>query len=150
MLTSRHAFERKKYHCGGHSWLGGLITKQLKKWMKAVFLLCCYGYIFHGTGNSAQLCQNFGILGGGGVEHPNPPLGTPLATCSSETSELGYLHSLSTEMVITLATNAKETRKHERLPPVFVCSYMYEWECLSSSAHHAGLIGRGNFPLFCR
>jgi hypothetical protein len=24
-------------------------------------------YIFHGTGNSAQLCQNFGIISGGGV-----------------------------------------------------------------------------------
>jgi hypothetical protein len=25
----------------------------------------CYGYIFHGTGISAQLCQNFGISKGG-------------------------------------------------------------------------------------
>jgi hypothetical protein len=25
----------------------------------------CYGCIFHGAGNSAQLCQNFGISGGG-------------------------------------------------------------------------------------
>jgi len=32
--------------------------------VKAVFLLGCYGCIFHGTGNSAQLCQNFGISGG--------------------------------------------------------------------------------------
>src|SRR5215510_6315541 len=29
-----------------------------------IFLLGCYGCIFHGTGNSAQLCQNFGISGG--------------------------------------------------------------------------------------
>jgi hypothetical protein len=34
--------------------------------------------MFHGTGNSAQLCQNFWISGGGGVESPKPPLGTPL------------------------------------------------------------------------
>ena len=40
--------------------------------MKAVFLLGRYGCVFHGTGNSAQLCQNFGISGGG-VEHPKPP-----------------------------------------------------------------------------
>jgi hypothetical protein len=31
------------------------------KWVKLVFLLGYYGCIFHGTGNSAQLCQNFGI-----------------------------------------------------------------------------------------
>ena len=61
MLTSRHALERKKNTTvGGHSWRRGLFTKQLKKWVKAVFLLGCYGCIFHGTGNSAQLCQNFG------------------------------------------------------------------------------------------
>ena len=39
--------------------------------VKAVFLLGCYGCIFHGTGNSAELCQNFGISGG--FEHPKPP-----------------------------------------------------------------------------
>jgi hypothetical protein len=33
------------------------------KWIKPVFWLRGYGCpsIFHGTGNSAQLCQNFGI-----------------------------------------------------------------------------------------
>jgi hypothetical protein len=74
MLTSRHALEReKKYHCGGDSWRGGLFTKQLKKRVKAVFLLGCYWCIFHGTGNSAQLCQNVGISGGGGVWTPQKP-----------------------------------------------------------------------------
>ena len=71
MLMSRHALERKKYHCGGHSWRGGFFTKQLKKWVKDVFLLGCYGCIFHGTGNSAHLCQNFGIPGG--LNTPTPP-----------------------------------------------------------------------------
>jgi hypothetical protein len=28
--------------------------------------------IFHGTGNSARICQNFGIISGGGL---NPPSG---------------------------------------------------------------------------
>jgi hypothetical protein len=37
------------------------------KLVKSVFLLGCYRCIFHGTGNSGQLCQNFGISGGGGV-----------------------------------------------------------------------------------
>jgi hypothetical protein len=32
----------------------------------------CYGCIFHGTVNSAQLCQNFGISVGRGFEHPEP------------------------------------------------------------------------------
>ena len=74
MLTSRHALERKKNTTvGGHSWRGGLFTKQLKKLVKAAFLLGCYGCIFHGTGNSGQLCQNFGISGVGGFEHPKPP-----------------------------------------------------------------------------
>jgi hypothetical protein len=31
----------------------------------------CYVRIFNGTGNSAQLCQNFGISGG--LNHSNPP-----------------------------------------------------------------------------
>jgi hypothetical protein len=42
------------------------------KWMKPIFLLGCYGCIFHGTGNSVQPCQNFGISGGGGWAPPNP------------------------------------------------------------------------------
>jgi hypothetical protein len=32
--------------------------------------------MFNGTGNSAQLCQNFGISGGGGFEHPPPRYAT--------------------------------------------------------------------------
>jgi hypothetical protein len=36
----------------------------------------CYGCIFHGTGNSAQLCQDGGFSEGG-LNPPNPP-GTPL------------------------------------------------------------------------
>jgi hypothetical protein len=39
--------------------------------------LALVGCIFHGTGNSAQLCQNFGISRGG-LNTPTPPLGTPL------------------------------------------------------------------------
>jgi hypothetical protein len=31
--------------------------------------------IFHGTGNSARLCQNFGIISVGGFEPPKPPSG---------------------------------------------------------------------------
>jgi hypothetical protein len=34
--------------------------------------------IFHGTGNSARLCQNFGIWGGFEPQPPSPTLGTPL------------------------------------------------------------------------
>jgi hypothetical protein len=34
------------------------------KWMKPVFWLCCYGCIFHETGNSAHLYWNFGISSG--------------------------------------------------------------------------------------
>jgi hypothetical protein len=48
--------------------------------VKPVFLLGCYGCIFHGTGNSAKLFQNFGFFfwggGGGGLTPPTP--GTPL------------------------------------------------------------------------
>ena len=58
--------------------------------MKAVFLLGCYGCIFHGTGNSAQLCQNFGISGrgGGGFE---PPQTLPrYATVSHQVSRCVY------------------------------------------------------------
>jgi hypothetical protein len=37
---------------------------------ETVFLLGCYGFIFHGSRNLAQL-RNFG--GGGGLNPPNPP-----------------------------------------------------------------------------
>jgi hypothetical protein len=56
------------------------------KWMKPIVWLRCYGCIFHGTGNSAQLCQNFGISGGwgGGLTTQTLPLGTPLSTANSQ------------------------------------------------------------------
>jgi hypothetical protein len=56
--------------------LASQIQQFSKKWVKPVFLLGCYGFIFHGTGNLAQLFQNFG--NSGGFEPPNTPLGTPL------------------------------------------------------------------------
>ena len=65
--------EKKKYHCRGDSWRRRLFTKQLKKWVKAVFLLGCYGCVFHGTGNSAQLCKNIGNFGGGVEPPPQTP-----------------------------------------------------------------------------
>jgi hypothetical protein len=73
-LFLRHVmpWRKTKYHCGGDSWRWGLFTKQLKKWVKVVFLLGCYGRIFHGTGNSAELCPNFGISGEG-LNTPKPP-----------------------------------------------------------------------------
>jgi hypothetical protein len=33
------------------------------------------GCIFHGIGNSARLCQNFGIISEGGLNPPNPSSG---------------------------------------------------------------------------
>jgi hypothetical protein len=42
--------------------------RSICKWVKPVFLLGCYRCNFHGTGNSAQLCQNFGLSGGGGFK----------------------------------------------------------------------------------
>jgi hypothetical protein len=45
--------------------------------------------IFHGNGISAQLCQNFGIWGEGGVEPPEPPLGTPLVYAKFATATEG-------------------------------------------------------------
>jgi hypothetical protein len=36
------------------------------------FWLGCYGYISHGTGNSAQVYENFGIWAEQGFEAPNP------------------------------------------------------------------------------
>jgi hypothetical protein len=41
--------------------------------------LGCYRCIFHRTGNSAQLCRNFGISG---LNPPSTPLGTPLNGCT--------------------------------------------------------------------
>ena len=55
MLTSRHVLEKKKYGCGGHSRRGGLFTKQLKKLVKAVFLLGCYGFDKHENKSITQV-----------------------------------------------------------------------------------------------
>ena len=94
MLTSRHALERKKYQCGGHSRRVGLFTQQLKKWVKAIFLLGCYGYISHGTGNLVQLRQNFGISGV--LNTPNPPRHATLCVSCYSTVFLtaGHNHRL--------------------------------------------------------
>jgi hypothetical protein len=68
--------------------------------VKPIFLLGFYECIFHGTGNSAQLCQNFGIWEG--VEPFNPPpLGTPQPANESKTSfevsEQNYSHCVKTQ-----------------------------------------------------
>jgi hypothetical protein len=42
--------------------------RSICKWVKPLFLSGCYGCIFHGTGNSAKLFQNFWISG------DNPPV----------------------------------------------------------------------------
>jgi hypothetical protein len=48
--------------------------RSICKWLKPVFVLGCYGCIFQRIGNSAQICQNFGISGGGGgVWNPQTP-----------------------------------------------------------------------------
>jgi hypothetical protein len=46
--------------------------RSICKWENPIFLLG-YGCIFHGTENSAQLCHNFRISGGGRFEPPKPP-----------------------------------------------------------------------------
>jgi hypothetical protein len=46
--------------------------------------------IFHGIGNLAQLCQNFGISEGGGF-NPPIPLGTPLYAVSIKGERLEVL-----------------------------------------------------------
>jgi hypothetical protein len=61
---------------GGDSSLVGF--RPICKWVKPIFLLG-YRCIFHGTGNSAQLCQNLGISGEqGGLNPSNTPLSMPL------------------------------------------------------------------------
>jgi hypothetical protein len=53
-------------------WLPSQGFRLICKWVNPLFLLDCYGCIFHGTGNSTRLCQNFRISGSE-VEPPNPP-----------------------------------------------------------------------------
>ena len=95
MLTSRHALERK-ITTGGDMWRGGLFVKQLKKWVKPIFLSGCYRCIFHRTGNLAQLCQDFRISGGGGgVFNPptqTPPHSTPLVQCTQLSGKTWHLY----------------------------------------------------------
>jgi hypothetical protein len=53
--------------------------RSIFKLVKPVFWLGCYGCIFHGTGNSAQLFQSFGISGVG-VWTPTPQIPPRYAT----------------------------------------------------------------------
>jgi hypothetical protein len=50
--------------------------RSICKWVKPVVLLGCYGCFLHGTGNSAQLFQIFGISEG--LQRHKPRLGTPM------------------------------------------------------------------------
>jgi hypothetical protein len=63
------------------------------------FLLGCYRCIFHGTGNSVQLCQNFGISRGGGVEPPNPTQYTN--GCARTTVSRFARHNLTRQIFLT-------------------------------------------------
>jgi hypothetical protein len=72
--------------------------RSICKRVNPVFLLGCYWCNFHGTGNSAQLCQNFGISGGwgGGGWTPKPPSVLNMTTIT------GTLHEfLCTFMIIS-------------------------------------------------
>jgi hypothetical protein len=62
------------------------------EWVKPVFWLGCYGCIFHGTGNLARLCQNFGIPG---EFTPPNPLVTPLVCSRPFSLDLCYVHSMT-------------------------------------------------------
>jgi hypothetical protein len=124
-LTSRHALEwgEKKKNCGGDSWRGGLFMKQQQKWVKPVFLLGCYGCIFHGTGNSAQLYQNFEIWGGG--SNPPNPLGTPLHPSI-------YITIILVIVAVPIGPWAHSNLRH-KVPssdsyPFFIM-LMQEWNC---------------------
>ena len=145
MLTSRHALERKKNTTvGGHSWRGGLFTKQLKKWVKTVFLLDCYGCIFHGTGNSAPLCQNFGISGWGVWTPQPPPLGTPLTGGSEVLLLLPHPHPPSLvpiwdmEDIVSVCRSVWWRWAHTETSPLLthgVFTLSLEDCCLSNSGH---------------
>jgi hypothetical protein len=58
-----HRAEREQGSGGTSPLVRG--SAQFAKWVKPVLLLGGYGCIFHRTGNSAWLCQNFGISEGG-------------------------------------------------------------------------------------
>jgi hypothetical protein len=73
------------------------------------FLRC----IFHGTGNSARLCQNFGIISGG-LNPPNPPSGYASAAMvtiigrkrTSVNSQKHYLKPMFLKLVMIITNNS--------------------------------------------
>jgi hypothetical protein len=77
-LTTDSSFEdrgQRERGSGGASLLVRDSTQFANEWNP--YLIRLYGCIFYGTGNSAQLCQNFGNSVGGGLNPPPHP-GTPL------------------------------------------------------------------------
>ena len=67
-------------------------------------MLGCYGCIFHGTGNSAQLCQNFGISGGGVWTPQIPP--PPVRHCMEafDSNNFSFIFLLFEPPVIFMCT----------------------------------------------
>jgi hypothetical protein len=75
------ALKRKKYHCGGDSWWGSLFMKQLKKWVKPVFLLSCYGCISTKLGIRLSFVKISEFRGGGGWT-PETPTSVHHCSCN--------------------------------------------------------------------
>jgi hypothetical protein len=75
--ASTNYFEDK----GRENWDLGAVVHSIRKWMEPVFWLDCYELILQGTGNSAQIWQNFGLSGG--LNPPNPTLRYITATDSN-------------------------------------------------------------------
>jgi hypothetical protein len=74
------------------------------------FLLGCYGCIFHGPGNSGQLCQNFGISGGGGcLNTPPHPKDAP-ASLSIRTARMNYIITMGSETILVVVQSFRDVR----------------------------------------
>jgi hypothetical protein len=65
--------EKKKYHCGGHSWRGGLFTKQLKEMSESRIIVRFLRMYFPRNWEFGSALSKLTTFGGGGVEPPNPP-----------------------------------------------------------------------------
>jgi hypothetical protein len=97
------------------------------KWMQLAFWLGCYEYIFHGTGDLVELCQNFEISGGGGGGQT--PFGTLLAT---------DIHSVC---VIPIAV-PQQPRLHKRAS-MLRCTYTFLFFTVKGSVQ---VLNTGLYP----
>jgi hypothetical protein len=104
-----------------------------------IFLLGCYGCIFHGTGNLAQLCQNLGMSGG--VLTPQTPIRYTTAVLQCDRY---CLHTVCRCLMSYRQANRHTKRNTAKSLDTFFCECFWQIQKIKINAYNffsvAGMI----------